>query len=166
MQVALELSLLVLPTAAVAWWAATFLFVGEAQRASRYFEVAPRPEIVWHLGLYAFVTGWVTIVLISVVGCLFVRCTSAAPGLYPARGLRAALLLYRVKKLNQIQRLWTWTVIGQYLRALAGVRFTRVGALGVRPDDQPGPGARRRRLAGVLVPRLLHQHARPSRPAT
>ena len=129
MQIALEFWLLVLPTAAVAWWAASFIFVaGERSSAGRYFEVAPRPEIVWHLGLYAFVTGWVTIVLISVLGCLFIRCTPASPGLYPARGLRAALLLYRVKKLNQIQRLWTWTVTGQYLRALAGVRFTRVGA--------------------------------------
>ncbi len=62
------------------------------------------------------------------LGCLFIRCTSASPGLYPTRGLRAALLLYRVKKLNQIQRLWTWTLTGQYLRALAGVRFPRVGA--------------------------------------
>ena len=64
-----------------------------------------------------------TILLISVIGCLFVRCTAASPGIYPASGLRAALLLYRVKKLNHIQRLWTWTVTGQYLRALAGVRF-------------------------------------------
>ena len=128
MQVALEFFVLILPTAAVGWWAATSLFVGAAQPGSRYFDVAARPEIIGHLGLYAFVTGWVTIVLISVVGCLLVRFTSAAPGLYPTRGLRAALLLYRVKKLNQIQRLWTWTIVGQYLRALAGLRFTRVGA--------------------------------------
>jgi hypothetical protein len=36
--------------------------------------------------------------------------------------------MYRQKKMNQIQRLWTWTITGQYLRALAGVHFTRVGA--------------------------------------
>jgi hypothetical protein len=36
--------------------------------------------------------------------------------------------MYRQKKMNQIQRLWTWTITGQYLRALAGVRFTRAGA--------------------------------------
>ncbi len=36
--------------------------------------------------------------------------------------------MYRLKKMNQIQRLWTWTITGQYLRALAGVRYTRVGA--------------------------------------
>ncbi len=30
--------------------------------------------------------------------------------------------------MNQIQRLWTWTITGQYLRAIAGVHYTRVGA--------------------------------------
>jgi non-ribosomal peptide synthetase-like protein len=128
MQVVLEFCLLVLPTATVSWWAATFVFVGEAERASRYFEAAPRHVIVWQLGLYAFITTWVSIVLVSVLGCVFLRCTSASPGLYPTRGLRGALLLFRLRKLNQIQRLWTWTLTGQYLRALAGVGFPRVGA--------------------------------------
>ncbi len=30
--------------------------------------------------------------------------------------------------MNQIQHQWTWTITGQYLRALAGLRFPRVGA--------------------------------------
>jgi hypothetical protein len=30
--------------------------------------------------------------------------------------------------MNRIQRQWTWTVTGQYLRALAGMRFPRLGA--------------------------------------
>jgi non-ribosomal peptide synthetase-like protein len=128
MQVVLELCLLVLPTAAVTWWVATHVFVGGAEHAERYFEEAPRLELVWQIALYAFVTTWITIVVISVLTCLFLRCTAAAPGLYPTRGLRGALILYRVKRMNQIQRLWTWTLTGQYLRALAGVRFSRVGA--------------------------------------
>jgi acetyltransferase-like isoleucine patch superfamily enzyme len=33
-----------------------------------------------------------------------------------------------MKKMNGIQKQWTWTITGQYLRALAGVRFTRLGA--------------------------------------
>jgi acetyltransferase-like isoleucine patch superfamily enzyme len=33
-----------------------------------------------------------------------------------------------MKTMNIIQRQWTWTITGQYLRALAGVRFPRVGA--------------------------------------
>jgi non-ribosomal peptide synthetase-like protein len=128
MRVFLEFCLLVLPTAVVTWMATTFLPGGGTERAGDYFKVTPLQEIVWHMGLFAFITTWVTIVLISVLGCVFLRCTRASPGLYPTRGLRGALLLYRVKKLNQIQRLWTWTITGQYLRALAGVRFTRLGA--------------------------------------
>jgi non-ribosomal peptide synthetase-like protein len=128
MQVVLEFCLLVLPAATASWWAADFVFGGEAERAGRYFEGTPLPVIVWQLGLYAFITTCVTIVLISVLGCVFLRFTSASPGLYPTRGLRGALLLYRVRKLNQIQRMWTWTLTGQYLRALAGVGFPRVGA--------------------------------------
>jgi hypothetical protein len=87
-----------------------------------------RPHIIRHLSLYSFVTTWLTIVVISVLGCLFIRGTAASPGLYRSRGLKASLLMYRVKKMNQIQRLWTWTITGQYLRALAGLRFTRLGA--------------------------------------
>jgi non-ribosomal peptide synthetase-like protein len=128
MQVVLEFCLLVLPTAVVTWSAATFLPAGESERAAEYFQLTPLHEIVWQMGLFAFITSWVAIVLISVLGCVFVRCTPASPGLYPSHGLKAALLLYRVKKFNQIQRLWTWTITGQYLRALAGLRLTRFGA--------------------------------------
>jgi non-ribosomal peptide synthetase-like protein len=128
MQVFLDFCLLVVPTAAVTWFAATFIPVRETELAGEYFKITPLHEIVWHMGLYAFITTWVTVVLISVLGCLFLRCTAASPGLYPSRGLKAALLMYRMKKMNQIQRLWTWTITGQYLRALAGVSYTRVGA--------------------------------------
>jgi len=127
MQVVLDFVLLVAPTAGVTWFAVTFIPTQETELASDYFKITPLPEIVWHIGLYAFVTTWVTIVLISLLGCLFLRVTAAAPGLYPSRGLKSALLLYRVKRLNQIQRLWTWTITGQYLRALAGLRFERIG---------------------------------------
>jgi non-ribosomal peptide synthetase-like protein len=128
MQVFLELCLTVLPTAAIARWTATLIFVEKADRASRYFDALPLQEIVWDMGICAFVTTWVALVLTSVLGCVFLRFTAASPGLYPTRGLRGSLLLYRMRKLNQIQRLWTWTLIGQYLRALAGVEFPRVGA--------------------------------------
>jgi non-ribosomal peptide synthetase-like protein len=128
MQVVLELCLLVLPTAIVTWLAVSIIPAGESERVAEYFKLTPLHEIVWQMGLFAFVTTWVTIVLISILGCVFLRCTPASPGLYPSRGLKAALLLYRVKKLNQIQRLWTWTITGQYLRALAGLRLTRTGA--------------------------------------
>jgi len=127
MQVVLDFVLLVAPTAGITWFAVTFIPTGQTELAGDYFKITPLPEIVWHIGLYAFVTTWVTIVLISVLGCLFLRVTAATPGLYPSRGLKSALLLYRIKRLNQIQRLWTWTITGQYLRALAGLRFERIG---------------------------------------
>jgi non-ribosomal peptide synthetase-like protein len=128
MQIFLDFWLLVVPTAAVTWFAATFIPAGEAGLASEYFRITPLHEIVWHMGLYAFITTWISVVLISVLGCLFVRWTAASPGLYPSRGVKAALLMYRLKRMNQIQRLWTWTITGQYLRALAGLRFPRLGA--------------------------------------
>ena len=128
MQVCLDFVLLVVPTAIVAWFVSHFIPAGEPGIASEYFRVTPLLEIVWHMGLYAFITTWITVVIVSLLICLFLRCTAAAPGLYPSRGLRAALLLYRLKKMNHIQRQWTWTITGQYLRALAGVRFSRLGA--------------------------------------
>jgi non-ribosomal peptide synthetase-like protein len=128
MQIFLDFWLLVVPTAAVTWFAVTFIPVGEAGLPSEYFRVTPLHEIVWHMGLYAFITTWISVVLISVLGCLFLRWTAVSPGLYPSRGVKAALLMYRLKRMNQIQRLWTWTITGQYLRALAGLRFPRLGA--------------------------------------
>jgi non-ribosomal peptide synthetase-like protein len=128
MQVFLDFWLIVVPTAAVSWFAATFIPVRETEIAGEYFSVTPLNEIVWHMGVYTFITTWVTVVLISVLVCLFLRYTPASPGLYSSRGFKGYLLLYRMKKMNQIQKQWTWTITGQYLRALAGLRFPRLGA--------------------------------------
>ena len=115
-------------TAAILWFVRDFIPAGAAELSDEYFRVTPLFEIVWHLTLYAFITAWVTIVVTSLLGCLFIRWTAASPGSIPSRGLRGALLMYRMKKINSIQRLWTWTITGQYLRALAGMRFPRFGA--------------------------------------
>jgi len=128
MQMFLDFWLMIAPTAVVTWFAVYFIPVKETAFASEYFLMTPLHEIVWHIGLYAFITTWVSVVLISVLECLFLRCTPASPGLYPSRGHKGALLMYRMKIMNQIQRRWTWTITGQYLRALAGVRYTRLGA--------------------------------------
>ena len=128
MQVFLDFWLLVVPATAVAWLAASAIPVEVTDTANDYFQVTPLHEIVWYLGLCAFVASWTTIALSSVLSCAFLRFTPASAGLCPSRGLKGALLLYRVNRLNQIQRLWTWTIAGQYLRALAGLRFTRLGA--------------------------------------
>jgi hypothetical protein len=128
MQIFMDFLLIVVPTATVSWLATHFIPVRETELASEYFKMTPLHEILWQMGLYAFITTWVTVVLISVLACLFLRGTSTSPGLYPSRGLPGALLLYRLKKMNHIQGQWTWTITGQYLRALAGMRFARLGA--------------------------------------
>lgn len=143
MQVAIVLCITVIPTAAVFWLARALIPAGEAELSDAsfttiassggtaipadYFMVTPLGEIVFSLTLYAFFTTWVAIVVISVLSCLFIRWTAASPGLYPTRGLKGALLMYRMRTMNGIQALWTWTITGQYLRALAGMHFPRWG---------------------------------------
>ncbi|MGI9242343.1 MAG: AMP-binding protein, partial [Verrucomicrobiales bacterium] len=127
MQLFLDFWLIVAPTALVAWSTVLFLPSGEVIGSGDQIQSPPLLETIWHMGLYAFVTTWVTIVLVSVLGCLFLRCTTASQGLYPSHGLKAYLVLYRAKMMDQIQRLWTWSIFGQYLRSLAGVRFTHTG---------------------------------------
>ena len=128
MQIFLSFWLIVVPTAAIFWLARALVPAGEAELSDEFFRVTPLFEIVWHLALYAFIATWGTIVVTSLLGCLFIRWTAASPGLYPSRGLRGALLMYRMTRFNSIQRRWTWTITGQYLRALAGMHFPRVGA--------------------------------------
>ncbi|NVO17717.1 MAG: AMP-binding protein [Rhodoplanes sp.] len=117
----------VAPTAAILWLARDLVQIDADDYSAAYFTTTPILELVGQLTAYGFVTTWLTVVVTSVLGCLFVRCTAAPPGLYPSRGLRGALLLYRMSIVNRIQRQWTWTITGQYLRALAGMRFPRVG---------------------------------------
>jgi non-ribosomal peptide synthetase-like protein len=120
--------LVIAPTAAVLWFA-TALFPGaDADISLEYFRTTPLSEIIAELALYAFITGWLTILVTSVLGCLFVRWSAVGTGLIPTHGLRAALLMYRMQLLNRVQGQWTWTLTGQYLRALAGMRFPRLGA--------------------------------------
>jgi non-ribosomal peptide synthetase-like protein len=104
------------------WFLSGNTMYGDHPESATFF------EIIWPLILCGFVTTWLTIVVTSLLGCIFIRLTAASPGLYPSHGIRGALLMYRMNKLNTIQRQWTWTITGQYLRAIAGVRFPRVGA--------------------------------------
>lgn len=95
---------------------------------SDYFSTTPLHIIFGQLAAYAFVTMWVVTVVTSVLESLFIRFTATSPGIFGSRGLKASLLMYRVSMLNGIQGLWTWTITGQYLRAIAGLRFPRQGA--------------------------------------
>lgn len=144
MQVTTFFFLNVVPTAAILWLARGFIPAGEAELSGasftayvsggntelppNYFIITPLYEIISHLTLYAFITTWLTVIVTSLLTCLFIRCTAASPGLYPSRGFKGALLMYRMNQMNSIQGQWTWTITGQYLRALAGMRFPRLGA--------------------------------------
>jgi non-ribosomal peptide synthetase-like protein len=127
MQLFISFWLTVVPTAVILWFVRGLIPAGEAELSAEYFRVAPLLQIASHLTLYAFITSGVAAVVTSVLGSVFIRCTAASPGLYPSRGLRSALLVYRMQIMNGIQAQWTWTITGQYLRALAGMRFPRVG---------------------------------------
>jgi non-ribosomal peptide synthetase-like protein len=118
MQLVIDVFLVVVPSAAITWSTRGLIPTGDA----------PLGEIVLQVILYFFVTTWIIAVVTSILGCVFLRVTAASPGLYPTRGLKAALLMYRLKRMNEIQGQWTWTITGQYLRALAGMRFPRLGA--------------------------------------
>ena len=128
MQIAVFSAISVVPAAVILWFARDFTPIADADVSSNYFSVTPLYEIIGYLTLYTFTTAWLTIVVTSLLGCLFIRYTAASPGLHSARGLSGALLMYRIRKLNNIQLLWTWTITGQYLRALAGMHVTRLGA--------------------------------------
>jgi hypothetical protein len=126
MQIAVFSAICMAPTGAILWFVRDLTPV--ADPSSNYFGVTPLHEIIGYATLYTFMTAWLTIVVTSLLGCLFIRYTAASPGLHSTRGLSGALLMYRMRILNNIQRSWTWTITGQYLRALAGMRFTRLGA--------------------------------------
>ena len=128
MQIAVFSVVNVLPAVAILWFTRDFMLVADTEVSSNYFSITPLYEIVARLALGTFVTAWLTIVVTSLLSCLFIRFTATSQSLHSTHGLRGALLMYRIRKLNNIQALWTWTVTGQYLRALAGMRFTQVGA--------------------------------------
>ena len=128
MQIAVFSAISVVPAAVILWFARDFTPLADADLSSDYFSVTPLHEIIGYLTLYTFIIAWLTIVATSLLGCFFIRYTAASSGLHSARGFSGALLMYRMRKLNNIQRLWTWTITGQYLRALAGMHFTRLGA--------------------------------------
>src|SRR4029077_15057013 len=95
MQIFISFWLIVVPTAAILWFASGLIPAADAELSSNYFRVTPLWEILWHVSLYAFITTGLTLAMTALLECLFIRCTAASPGLYPSRGFRAALLMYR-----------------------------------------------------------------------
>ena len=70
---------------------------------------------------------WLGILMSSVVIALFLRATPSRSGVLVADSAAGTLARYRQQKMNQLQEVWTWSLTGQYLRALAGVQFRKVG---------------------------------------
>jgi non-ribosomal peptide synthetase-like protein len=128
MQIFFSFCLIAAPTAAILWFAQDIISANSADPADEFRRMTSLFEIVWRVTLYTFITTWAAVAVTSVLSCLFIRWTAASPGLYPSRSLKGALLLYRMNRMNAVQQWWTWTVTGQYLRALAGMRFPRIGA--------------------------------------
>jgi len=128
MQIFMAFSLNAVPVAVILWLVSTYFLPAEMDTFGVDLRAGPFVQLVWDLTLFTFITTWVAIVVSSILACLFIRFTAAEAGLYPSRGLKATLLLYRTHRMNAIQTQWTWTITGQYLRALAGMRFERVGA--------------------------------------
>ena len=71
---------------------------------------------------------WLGVLSSSLILCLFLRLTPTPTGWINAASLAGTLARYRQTKMNQIQHMWGWSLTGQYLRALAGVKFSKVGA--------------------------------------
>ncbi|HEX3232416.1 MAG TPA: phosphopantetheine-binding protein, partial [Pyrinomonadaceae bacterium] len=95
------------PIAVILWFASSFIFKGGTLASETDLATKSLFQIAWPLTLDAFITTWVTLVVTSLLACLFIRFTASSPGLYPSRGLRGALLMYRVNRMNSIQRQWT-----------------------------------------------------------
>ena len=93
MQTVLSFSITAVPVAVILWLVEHYILPGTMRTFGSDLRTGPFLGLVWHLTLYTFLTTWVTIVLTSVLGCIFIRFTAASPGLYPSRGLKAALLI-------------------------------------------------------------------------
>ena len=74
--------------------------------------------------------------------------------------------MYRMNMMNGIQRQWTWTITGQYLRALAGMRFSRVGGSECDVMFNLVPELATADCPGVLVERMLHATCSTMAPST
>jgi hypothetical protein len=128
MQVFIGFWLNALPIAVIFWLTRGWFLSGDTMYGD-HPESATFFEVVWPLVLCGFVTTWLTIVVTSLLGCLFIRFTAATPGLYPSHGIRGALLMYRMNKLNTIQRQWTWTITGTVSACDRRCALPRVGCV-------------------------------------
>ena len=160
MQIFLSLWLIVVPAAAISWFARALIPAGEAELSSDYFKVTPLFEIVWQLTLYTFITTWIVVVATSLLSCLFIRWTAVSPGLYPSRGLKRRSPHVQNES---IERHPETVDLDHHWTIPAGARWHAlppVWRLRVRHHVQPRPGGCHCRLPGILRQWMFHEHAR------
>jgi len=115
--------------------------------------------VVWHL-LLLVIVSWVTVVVTSLLGCLFIRWTAVSRVCYPSRGLSGALLMYRMKRLKRHPE----TVdLGASPGSTWGSRLHATSAawrLRVRRHVQPRPEVAAADSQIFLLQWMFHEHAR------
>jgi non-ribosomal peptide synthetase-like protein len=126
-QFALELGLVIIPGALIALLTTWFLGFEALSKVNLDAKMLTGRDLLVMSG--SGVIGiWLGVLTSSMILCTFLRFTPTPPGWTRAASLRGTLARYRQTKMNQIQQMWGWSLTGQYLRALAGVKFSQVGA--------------------------------------
>ena len=166
MQIFITFWLIVVPTAAILWFATGLIPAGDAELSGEYFKVTPLFEIVWHLTLYAFITTGATVVVTSVAGlpvhALHARFAGAVSLAWPAR------CSPHVQNADHEPHPET-VDLDRHRAVSARARrhaLPAPGGLGVRPHVQPGAGACCRQFPGVLVEWLFHATCSIMAPST
>ena len=126
-QFALELILVILPGAFIALLATWFLGFEALSKVNLDANMLTGRDLLV-MSASGVIGIWLGVLTSSLILCTFLRLTPTPPGWTRAASLRGTLARYRQTKMNQIQQMWGWSLTGQYLRALAGVKFSRVGA--------------------------------------
>jgi non-ribosomal peptide synthetase-like protein len=126
-QFALELGLVIVPGAFIALLTTWFLGFEALSKVNLDADMLTGRDLLVMSG--AGVIGiWLGVLTSSLILCTFLRLTPTPPGWTRAASFQGTLARYRQTKMNQIQQMWGWSLTGQYLRALAGVKFSRIGA--------------------------------------
>ena len=126
-QFVLELVLVIMPGAFIALLTTWFLGFDALSKVNLDANVVTPRDLLVMSG--SGVIGiWLGVLTSSMIVCTFLRLTPTPPGWTRAASLRGTLARYRQTKMNQVQQMWGWSLTGQYLRALAGVKFSQVGA--------------------------------------
>ena len=126
-QMVLELALIILPGSAIALVSTYVLGFDAFSKAASGIEQVSWPDLLAVAGA-GTVGIWLGVLTSSLLLCGFLRLTPTRSGWISSTSLHGTLARYRQQKMNQVQHMWGWSLTGQYLRALAGVKFSKVGA--------------------------------------